>query len=78
MKNITVSVDDETYRRALIVAAHRHSSVSALVKQFLADLAAGGSETERLKREERALRQQITAFRASDRASRDAVHDRGT
>lgn len=76
MKNITVSLDDETYRRARMAAAQRDTSVSALVKRFLADLAAGESETERLKREERALREQITAFRASDRLSRDEAHDR--
>jgi phage shock protein A len=76
MKNITVSLDDETYRRARIVAAQRETSVSALVKRFLTELAAGESETERLKRQERALRERITAFRASDRLSRDAVHDR--
>jgi hypothetical protein len=77
MKNITVSLDDETYRRARVIAAERETSVSALVKQFLVALASGESEIERLKREERALREHITSFRASDRLSRDAVHDRG-
>jgi hypothetical protein len=77
MKNITVSVDDETHRRARIVAAQRETSVSALVKRFLVELAAGESETERLKRQERALRERISAFRASDRVSRDEAHDRG-
>jgi hypothetical protein len=76
MKNITVSLDDETYRRARIVAAQRETSVSALVRRFLVELAAGESEVERLKREERALRERITVFRASDRLSRDEVHDR--
>lgn len=59
-----------------MAAAQRDTSVSALVKRFLADLATGESETERLKREERALREQVTAFRASDRLSRDEAHDR--
>jgi hypothetical protein len=77
MKNITVSLDDETYRRARVIAAQRETSVSALVRRFLVDLAAGESEVERLKREERELRQRITFFRASDRLSRDEVHDRG-
>jgi hypothetical protein len=35
MKNITVSVDDETYRRARIKAAESDTSVSALVRRFL-------------------------------------------
>jgi len=76
MKNITVSLDDETYRRARMVAAQRDTSVSALVKGFLRELASGETEFERLKREERALREQITDFSASDRLSRDEVHDR--
>jgi hypothetical protein len=59
-----------------MVAAQRDTSVSALVKQFLVELGSGESESERLKREERALRERIGAFRASDRLSRDDVHDR--
>ena len=78
MKNITVSLDDETYRRARIAAAQRETSVSALVRRFLIELGSGESEFERLKREEEALREQITRFRASDRLPRDAAHVRGS
>ena len=77
MKNITVSLDEETYRRARMKAAEQDTSVSALVRRFLIDLAAGESENERLKRQERVLRERITKFRAGDRLSRDAVHRRG-
>ena len=76
MKNLTVSLDDETYRRARMIAAQRDTSVSAMVKRFLLDLASGESETERLKRQERELRERITDFDASDRLSRDDVHRR--
>jgi plasmid stability protein len=76
MKNITVSLDDETYRRARVKAAERDTSVSALVKTFLTELAAGESETERLKREERALRERIKGFKAHPRLSRDEAHER--
>lgn len=76
MKNITVSLDDDSYRRARMVAAERDTSVSALVKDYLATLGAGESQDERLKREERDLRAQITSFRASDKLSRDELHDR--
>ena len=76
MKNITVTVDDETYRRARMKAAERDTSVSALVKHFLADLAGGESDAERLKREERALRERISSFRAADRLPREDVHER--
>jgi predicted transcriptional regulator len=77
MRNITVSLDDDTYRRARMIAAQRDTSVSALVKQFLLEIASGESETERLKRQERELREGITDFDASDRLSRDDVHRRG-
>ena len=76
MKNLTVTLDDETYRRARMAAAERDTSVSALVKRFLQGLGSEETETERLKREERALRERITAFRAADRLSRDDAHRR--
>lgn len=77
MKNITVSLDEDTYRRARMAAAQRDTSVSALVKRFLRELGSEETPVERLKREERMLRERITAFRASDRLSRDDVHRRG-
>jgi plasmid stability protein len=77
VKNITVSLDDETYRRARIKAAERATSVSALVRGFLIDLATDESEAERLRREERELRARIEAFSAADRLPRDDVHARG-
>lgn len=76
MKNLTVSLDDETYRRARMIAAQRDTSVSALVKRFLIELASGETEFERLKRLEQAIRESIVDFDASDRLSRDEVHDR--
>ena len=76
MKNITVSVDDETYRRARVRAAEQDTSVSALVREFLQQVAAGESETESLKRQECMLRQQVKNFSGGNRLSRDAVHGR--
>ena len=76
MKNITVSLDDETYRRARIIAAERDTSVSALVKRFLTELAAGETEFERLKRLEQEIRDKITDFRASENVPRDELYDR--
>ncbi len=35
MKNITLKVDDETYRKARIRAAKAGTSVSAMVREFL-------------------------------------------
>ncbi|MCX7377128.1 MAG: hypothetical protein NTY94_10350 [Alphaproteobacteria bacterium] len=77
MKNITVSVDDDTYRRARIKAAERDTSVSALVRDFLNGLVREESEFERLKREEKELRASIKGFSASDRLPREELYDRG-
>lgn len=77
MKNITVSLDDESYRRARIKAAEIGVSVSALVRRFLSELGTEESDFERLKRQEHALREQIAHFTASDRLPREAVHERG-
>jgi hypothetical protein len=77
MKNVTVSLDDATYRRARMIAAQRDTSVSALVRRFLVELASGESDSDRLKRQEHELRERITDFDASDRLSRDDVHRRG-
>ena len=76
MKNLTVSLDDATYRRARMVAAQRDTSVSALVKQFLTELASGETEFERLKRLEEEIRAQITDSRASENLPRDELYDR--
>jgi hypothetical protein len=76
MRNITVSVDDDTYRRARMVAASLDTSISALVKRYLQNLASEETETERLKRLEREIRDRITSFRAEPRLSRDELHER--
>ena len=60
-----------------MIAAQRDTSVSSLVKRFLLGLGCGETETGRLKREERGLRERIIEFRASDRLSRDDLRHRG-
>ena len=76
MKNITVSVDEDVYRRAQIKAAERDTSVSALVKEFLVELASEEPSSLKLEREERELRARIRTFTASNRLSRDEAHRR--
>ncbi len=76
MKNITVAVDDETYRRARVKAAEQDTSVSALVRAFLSELGASENEFERLKRLEKEVRERIANFSASDRLPRDEIHER--
>lgn len=76
MRNITVTVPDDVYRRARIRAAEQGRSVSALVAEFLGGLADGDAELVRLEDLQRRVQREITTFRAGDRIGRDEVHDR--
>ena len=78
MKNITVSLDDNTYRRARMKAAELDTSVSALVKKYLVDLAVQETDFERRKRLQDEILATIRSFSASDRLTRDEVHERPT
>ena len=83
MKNITVSVDEETYRLARVRAAESDTSVSALVRDFLEELVHGETREERFGRLKRLQDETLEAIRASGRGlraedmlSRDELHDR--
>ena len=76
MKNITVAVDDEIYRRARVKAAEMDSSISALFKEFLLQLTNGESDFDRRKRLERETIALIRDFSAADRLSRDELYER--
>ena len=76
MKNVTVSVDDETYRRARTKAAEQDTSLSALVRRFLVELVSEDDTERGLERQERDLRAQIRDFSAGDRLSREDAHGR--
>jgi len=78
MKNITVSVDDDTYRGARVKAAAMDTSVSALVKRYLANLASEETDFQRLKRHEHELRREIVDISASENVSRDELYDRAS
>jgi len=74
VKNITVTIDDEVYRRARIRAAEMDTSVSALVSGFLKQVSEGESEFDRLKRLEDELRASMPYFEEGDRLNRDELH----
>ena len=82
MKNITVSVDDETYRRSRMKAAEADTSVSALVRAFLVSLIQEDSREDafdQLKRLQdetlRSMRTRGAGLRSIDNVDRDALHD---
>lgn len=80
MKNITVSVEDEVYHRARVRAAEKRTSVSAIVREILKEVAAEETESERLKRLEQETIDRIRArggiFSGSNRLAREKIHDR--
>ena len=83
MKNITVSIDDETYRRSRMKAAEAGTSVSALVRSFLVSLVQGGSQEDafrQLKRLQdetlRAIKKRGAGLRSIDNHHREALHER--
>ena len=76
MKNITVTVPDQVYRRARVRAAARDTSVSALVREFLAGLGEEASDFERRERLQNEVLASVRKFRAGTRLKRDEIHDR--
>ncbi len=76
VKNLTVSLPDDVYRDARIIAAQRDTSVSALVVAYLQGLSDRMREFTRLEQQQREVQAEIGQFRAGDRLSRDEVHDR--
>jgi len=76
VKNITVTIPEDVYRRARIKAAERDTSVSALVREFLIRLGEDESDFERRKRLQAEVLASIKKFRAGDRLSREAIHER--
>ena len=80
MRNVTISLDDEVYRKARIVAAQHDTSLSALVRRYLVSLSAEVSATLDPKHEQEALLDRIWRrhpdFTSEDNLSRDAVHER--
>lgn len=76
MKNITVSLSDEVYRRARIKAAERDTSVTALVREFLIGLGEEESDYEKRKRLQGEVLASVKKFCAGDRMTREEAHER--
>jgi plasmid stability protein len=76
VKNITISLPDEIYRKARIKAAERDTSVTALVRDFLTHLDDEESDFERRRRLQAEILASVNEFRAGDRLSREESHER--
>lgn len=77
MKNITLSVDDETWRQARIQAAQRGTTVSALVRDYLNALSRRGATEPDHAAALFASLDRAASYQASSRMSREEAHARG-
>ena len=79
MKNITLALDEDTYRRARIAAARRDASVSSLVKQYLQTLADTEITAQKPALELETLLAEIATrhpgFSCRDNLSREALYE---
>ena len=83
MKNITVSVDEETYRLSRVKAAEAGTSVSALVRSYLVELVQGQTSETRFDRLRKLQDETLEAIRArgggvhaADNLPRGVLHER--
>jgi hypothetical protein len=75
MKNITVSVDNQTYRRARVVAAHKGASLRTLVADYLADLAADDNRLAEARARMEKLFAKKRRFAVGPRPSRSETYE---
>ena len=75
MKEIIVSVDDETYRLAEIEAAEKGTSVPVMLKVYLHDLTRDAWAASFLELTA-SIRANNPGFKAADNVPRDELYDR--
>lgn len=87
MKNVSVSVDDETHRRLRIMAAEQGTSVSAMIRNQMVRLleparqtTSGETESEKHRRELREIteefRQKGIGISMSENLTREELYQR--
>lgn len=76
MKNITLSVDDEVLAAARRHAAERNSTVNALVREYLTNLAQHQDRARRARVRLRQLSKQSQARLGKKTWTREDLHDR--
>ena len=76
MKNITLSVDDDVLSAVRRHAADHNSTVNALVREYLTNLAAYDSRANRARARLRQLSKQSQGRLGQKTWSREELHDR--
>lgn len=76
MKGITVSIDEDVIRAVRPYAAERNSTVEALVREFLTELADRKDGTRKARRRIVELSERSTARIGSRAWTREDLHER--
>ncbi len=76
MKNITLTVDEAVLEKVRLVAAQRHTSVNALVRDYLARIADAEDRTERARRRLIELAAQSSAEAGEINWKREDLYER--
>ena len=76
MKNITFAVEDEVLDKVRVVAAQRKTTVNAIVREFLTEIATRDERREQARRELLELaRKSSGRMRPGARFDRESTHD---
>ena len=77
MKNITLAIEDDILDKVRVVAAEKKTTVNAMVREFLADIAGRDERREKARRELLELMRTSTArIRPDFKFDRDETHER--
>ena len=77
MKNITLAIDEDVLERARLVAAEQKTTVNAMVREFLADVAGRDERLEKAREGLRELtRNSKGRMRADFKFNREETHER--
>ena len=76
MKNITLAIDDETLHAVRVYAAKNKTTVNAIVRQALEQIATSEDRVALAKRRIRELSEQSKAEVGSIKWTRDELYDR--
>jgi hypothetical protein len=76
MSNITVSIDEQTYRAARIVAAQRNATVSSLVRDYLNTLVNENTQPDTRSKALFEALDKAGPYQAGERLSRTESHHR--
>jgi hypothetical protein len=75
MANLTLTIDDETLKKARIRALHRGTSVNALVREYLESIAHDDSELQAIVSGIDALADAVDTRRGGRRWSREDLYE---